>query len=85
MSDDGFKILTGFFVGALGGLLAGILIAPESGKEIRKRISDTANKFSIDLNEIAEETLTTTKKRVTEAINDLVKGSEKKDTEGASN
>ena len=85
MSDDGFKILTGFFVGALGGLLAGILIAPESGKEIRKRISDTANKFSNDLNEIAEETLTATKKRVTEAINDLVKGSEKKNTEGASN
>ena len=42
MKNDGFKIMTGFFIGAIGGLLTGILIAPDSGSGTRKKITDTA-------------------------------------------
>ena len=35
MKNDGFKILTGFFIGAIGGLLTGILIAPDTGKGVK--------------------------------------------------
>jgi gas vesicle protein len=79
MKNDGFKIMSGFFIGAIGGLLTGILIAPESGKDTRKKISDTANKIKDDLSDFAEETLETTKQSITETIDDLVKSHKEKD------
>lgn len=72
MKNDGFKILSGFFIGAIGGLLTGILIAPESGKDTRKKISDTANKIKEDLSEFADETLEATKKSISETIDELL-------------
>jgi gas vesicle protein len=72
MKNDGFKILSGFFIGAIGGLLTGILIAPESGKDTRKKISDTANKIKDDLSEFADETLEATKKSISETIDELL-------------
>ena len=74
MKNDGFKILTGFFIGAMGGLLTGLLIAPDSGKGTRKKISDTANKLRHDLNDFAEETLEATKKSISATVDDLIKG-----------
>ncbi len=71
--------MTGFFIGAIGGLLTGVLIAPESGKDTRKKISDTANKIKDDLSDFAEETLESTKKSITETIDDLVKSHQEKD------
>lgn len=79
MKNDAFKILTGFFIGAIGGLLTGLLIAPDSGKETRKKISDTANKIKHDLHDFAEETLEATKKSISETVDDLVKGHKQKD------
>ena len=79
MKNDGFKILTGFFIGAIGGLLTGILIAPDSGKGTRKKISDTASKIKDDLHDFAEETLEATKKSISETVDDLVKSHKEKD------
>jgi len=79
MKNDGFKIMTGFFIGAIGGLLTGILVAPESGKDTRKKISDTANKIKDDLSDFAEETLESTKKSINETIDELVKSHKEKD------
>jgi len=79
MKNDGFKILTGFFIGAIGGLLTGVLIAPESGRGTRKKISDTANKIKDDLHDFAEETLEHTRKSISETVDELVKGHQDKD------
>jgi len=79
MKNDGFKILTGFFIGAIGGLLTGILIAPDSGKDTRKKITDTATKIKHDLHDFAEETLEATKKSISDTVDDLVKSHKEKD------
>lgn len=79
MKNDGLKIMTGFFIGAIGGLLTGILIAPDSGKGTRRKISDTANKIKDDLHDFAEETLETTRKSISETVDELVKGHTEKD------
>ena len=79
MKNDGFKIMTGFFIGAIGGLLTGILIAPDSGRDTRKKICDTANKIKHDLSDFAEETLEATRKSISETVDDLVKGHKEKD------
>lgn len=79
MKNDSFKILTGFIIGAMGGLITGLLIAPESGKGTRKKISDTASKIQHDLHDFAEETLEATKKSISETVDDLVKGHKEKD------
>jgi len=79
MKNDGLKIMTGFFIGAIGGLLTGVLIAPDTGKGTRKKISDTANKIKHDLNDFAEETLEHTRKSISETVDDLVKGHKEKD------
>ena len=79
MKNDAFKILTGFFIGAMGGLLTGLLIAPDSGKDTRKRITDTANKINHELHDFAEETLEATKKSISETVDELIKGHKEKD------
>ncbi len=79
MKNDAFKILTGFFIGAIGGLLTGLLIAPDSGKGTRKKISETANKIKHDLHDFAEETLEATKKSISETVDDMVKNHKDKD------
>ena len=79
MKNDGFKILAGFFVGAMGGLLTGLLIAPDSGKGTRKKITDTAHKIQHELHDFAEETLAATKKSIAESVDELVKGHKEKD------
>jgi gas vesicle protein len=79
MKNDAFKILAGFFVGAMGGLLAGMLIAPDSGKGTRKKISNTAHKIQHELHDFAEDTLEATKKSIAESVDELVKGHKDKD------
>ena len=79
MKNDAFKILTGFFIGAMGGLLTGLLIAPDSGKGTRKKIADTAHKIQDDLHDFAEGALEATKKSITETVDELVKGHKEKD------
>lgn len=79
MKNDAFKILTGFFIGAMGGLLTGLLLAPDSGKGTRKKITETANKIQHDLHDFADEALEATKKSISETVDELVKGHQEKD------
>lgn len=50
MNDTGKTILT-FLTGAAAGALAGILLAPESGKKTREMISQKALDLKEDLDE----------------------------------
>jgi gas vesicle protein len=45
------KLVTGIFIGAAAGLIAGILFAPDKGTETRKKISDKAGDFTDELKE----------------------------------
>ena len=77
MKDNGYKILAGFLVGALGGLLTGIMVAPESGKKTRERLLEEANHLKDDLLAKAEEQFEVTKKRLTEKIVELSEAGKK--------
>ena len=48
MSSDS-KLLLGLIVGATAGAVAGLLLAPASGKETRETISEKANELKGDL------------------------------------
>ncbi|MBC7866401.1 MAG: YtxH domain-containing protein [Gloeobacteraceae cyanobacterium ES-bin-316] len=43
------KVLAGLLVGAAAGAVLGLLLAPEKGSDMRKKISDKKNKFGDDL------------------------------------
>ncbi len=43
------KVLIGFLCGVAAGALAGVLLAPESGKETRKKLASRAKNLSGDL------------------------------------
>lgn len=48
MSNDQ-KVIVGFLCGVAAGALAGLLLAPNSGEETRKKISEKANDLKDDL------------------------------------
>jgi len=48
MSSDQ-KVIVGFLLGAAAGTLAGILLAPNSGEETRKKIADKATDLKDEL------------------------------------
>jgi len=58
------KFLTGVVVGAVAGGVAGVLLAPESGRKTRKRISTEVGK-------IKDEIVDTTEKKFIEIKKDL--------------
>jgi len=41
--NNGQKILLSFLAGAAAGVVAGLLLAPDSGREIRKKIAKKAS------------------------------------------
>lgn len=45
MTESG-KIVTAVTIGAVAGLITGLLIAPDKGSETRKKIADTARKVA---------------------------------------
>jgi gas vesicle protein len=47
---DTQKILAGFIVGLAAGVAAGILLAPSSGEETRKRLAASAGGIAEELN-----------------------------------
>jgi gas vesicle protein len=51
MSDnnDGFKFFMGFIFGAAVGAAAGLLFAPQSGKETRKKLMEMSNGIADDI------------------------------------
>lgn len=48
MSNDS-KLLLGLIVGAAAGAVAGLVLAPSSGKETREKIKEAATNFKVDL------------------------------------
>ncbi len=49
MSNSSGKIVFGFVFGAAVGVAAGLLFAPTSGKETRKKVSEMSKEYSDDL------------------------------------
>lgn len=52
MTEAG-KIVTAMTIGAVAGLITGLLIAPDKGSETRKKIADTARKVADNVKEKA--------------------------------
>jgi gas vesicle protein len=44
------RVLLGFVAGAAAGAIAGVLMAPDSGDNTRKKIADKSDKFKDDFN-----------------------------------
>lgn len=57
MNNGTKKALQGFLIGAAAGVVAGILLAPASGKESRKKLNDSAKDLKGKLNNQLDETL----------------------------
>jgi gas vesicle protein len=66
------SILTGFVIGGLIGAAAALLMAPQSGEEMRARIRDR----SLELKDMAVRTVEDTRSRAEEAIHDTVSKAE---------
>ncbi len=52
--NRGSRFVVGFLVGGIVGALTGILLAPKSGKELRKDIKDVASKTRDKLSSTVE-------------------------------
>ena len=71
------KVILGFLCGAAAGALAGILLAPDSGEQTRKKIANKAKDLKEDLND----QLTSTFGRISEQVNSSL-GWNKADSSG---
>ena len=75
--NDTTKFFAGVLIGALGGLVAGILLAPDSGKRTRKKISDLTGHYIEDINRMASDAYETTRKKVSHSANEIADGVKK--------
>lgn len=66
------RFLAGFVVGGAIGAVAGILLAPKSGEETRKLLSDSAQ----DIARRADETAKQIQSKADDAVSDLQKKGE---------
>ena len=55
--EDSSKVLVSLIIGAAAGLVAGVLLAPQSGEETRQQLSDTADRVTDDLKRQSEKSL----------------------------
>lgn len=80
-SSSGFAFITGLVVGGAIGAIAGLLFAPETGEETRKKVADKSkewaddlhNKFD-DLKDSVAEVMEDVKKGTAEVMEDVKKG-----------
>jgi gas vesicle protein len=66
MKDQNGKIILSLLAGASAGIIAGLLLAPETGEETRVTLKKSASKFSDDLTKLFQDSLS--------KINDLKGG-----------
>ena len=57
MSDNNGKIILSLIAGATAGVVAGLLLAPETGEEIRSSFKKSATKLGDDLGKFFQDTL----------------------------
>jgi len=76
MKGDTSKFLIGFALGVIGGAVAGILLAPDSGKATRKKIVDKTNKLKDELENFAG----AAKDSISDTVDEYWKGSKPKST-----
>ncbi len=74
MKSDTSKFLIGFAIGAIGGVVAGILLAPDSGKATRRRIVEKSGKLKKDLAEFAD----AAKESIADTVDEYWKGTKPK-------
>ncbi len=67
MKDQNGKIILSLLAGASAGIIAGLLLAPDTGEETRTTLKKSASKFSDDLTKLFQDSLA--------KVNDLKGGS----------
>jgi gas vesicle protein len=67
MSNDQ-KVIVGFLCGVAAGALAGLLLAPTSGEETRKKITDKASDLKDDLSNQLNTTFGRLSEQVTNSL-----------------
>ncbi|MFP4095082.1 MAG: YtxH domain-containing protein [Cyclobacteriaceae bacterium] len=77
MENSG-KIVTALLLGAAVGAIAGLLLAPESGKKTRRKISSTADDLIDELEDAWEDSAEKIKDIADNAIAELEKYSKKR-------
>lgn len=57
MKDQNGKIILSLLAGASAGIIAGLLLAPETGEETRTTLKKSASKFSDDVTKLFQDSL----------------------------
>ena len=57
MKDDKGKVIFSLIAGATAGIVAGLLLAPETGDDTRSNLRKSASKWSGDLSKLVKDTL----------------------------
>lgn len=69
--NSNVKLISGILAGATAGALIGILTAPDSGENTRKKIKKETNKFKKDLDNRVNETLEAVKTSINNGVDEL--------------
>lgn len=75
--SNNMKVLTGFAVGALAGAVAGLLLAPESGPQTRRKLGTESERLKHSLAQSLAETLDAAKIKYNNLLDEYARKSEK--------
>ena len=67
MKDDKGKVIFSLIAGATAGIVAGLLLAPETGDDTRSNLRKSATKFGGDLSKLLKDALTKAQGQAAEA------------------
>ena len=73
MKSNAGKVVLGVTIGALAGAIAGILFAPQSGKDTRKLISRKSKEYVDKGKKIVEKGVDIAKDKIKDAADDVSK------------
>lgn len=78
MKDDKSKVIFSLIAGATAGIVAGLLLAPETGDDTRSNLRKSAAKWAGDLSKLAKDTLAKVQNQTSGPVNPDADGSEDK-------